>query len=178
MHKVSNFLGWENVLGSIEQGTLIAINKSIGFYHGHLMIRGNKLRIENDPDIFLMNPIENFDGTFRFPEHHRFYLMGAESALFGLDEVSFPFGDPMEGVYDPKGRNIAFGGVFHDKGLDTPYYVTSGYKDICSQLKYFGVPPGYETAISQLEFHFTGRKYVDDLSRDDEGNPMIIPFTG
>ena len=60
MHKVSNFLGWENVLGSIEQGTLIAINKSIGFYHGHLMIRGNKLRIENDPDIFLMNPIENF----------------------------------------------------------------------------------------------------------------------
>lgn len=176
MFMPGNFLGLMGVLDTIEQGTLMALNNSLGFYHEHMMIQGNRLRTESDPDMVLINPIEDFDGTFGFPAHHQFYLMGAESPLFGLDYVSFPFGDPMTGLYDPDGRKIAFGGGYVDKGPDEVYHVSTGYRDICAQLGRLGVPPGYETVISQLEYHFTGRREVDDAPTDDDGNDMIIRF--
>jgi len=177
MQNATNFKGLNNVLEGIEIGTLLAINNSLGFYHNHMLLRGNNLKIGNEPDAYLMNPIENFDETFGFLEHLRFYLMGAESALFGFDNVSFPFGEPMEGSCESNNRRINFGAAYPYRSLDFTYQVSTGYRDISAQLSYFGVPPGFETVVNQLEYYFTQKKEVDDLPRDDyKDRQRIIKF--
>lgn len=177
----TNFLGLRGVLENIEQGTLMALNNSLGFYHGHKMwVRSNmQINQGGEPDILLLNPIEDFNRS-AFPGLHKFYVFGAELSLFGLEQVSLPVVGDLSGDFVYRGKKWGFGARVASRDDEQPYHVATGYKDICTQFEGYRVPPGYETVVASLEHYLLEDDRLARLRDEDEdsGPRDILIFPG
>ncbi len=168
-------------LEGIDQGTLIAINDSLGFYHGHLYVPPQpEMRIGGDnTDKLLLNPVE-LRGSTQFPKSHLFYAMRSSGELCCIPDTAFPIPVPLVGIL-PLETETAYGMIIEDPTPPGVYALSRTAEDIIAQFEAFNVPPGYEPVVYAMENAFLpASSYGGGHDESDEGDGPkdILRFPG